>query len=217
MKPALGATSTAVGVAEVALFDFDETLIRPNSLGLLFRVSSGRRMLWHLVAPLVIDPGSYRLGVRLAIKRRLYRLCLKGRTDEWLREAGMASAERLPVNPDAVAALETLAAEGLGVWLATASPRAFVEGAVAAFGWPVARVVGTELSMAGGGFSGELVDECAGQSKVEQIVAALDGAYPRYVVRVAYGNLPVDGPMLELAERGYSVNRGRVAPVHDRR
>ena len=223
-RPDVDASSRAAGgVAEavpasvdVALFDFDETLIRPNSLGLLFRAASGRRRLWPLVAPTVLNPGSYRNGVRLAIKRRLYMRCLKGHSSEWLHEAGMTSAARLPINADAVAALEALAGDGLHVWLATASPRAYVEGVVAAYGWPVTRVVGTELSMIEGGFTGVLANECAGDEKVTQLVAALAAAYPSYAVRAAYGNLPVDGPLLNLAERGYNVRRGRISLVHDR-
>ncbi|MCB1739580.1 MAG: haloacid dehalogenase-like hydrolase [Gammaproteobacteria bacterium] len=200
----------------VALFDFDQTLVTVNSLGLLFQSVSGRRRLWPMLVPLLYQPASYASNPRSIIKRRLYRRCLGGQDPAVLVEAAQHCASRLRAVQPVLQALESLAGQGHQVWIATASPRPFVERIVRLRGWPVQRVIGTELPVRGGLLTGDIGTECAYRNKARLLLDELARCYASYEVTHAYGNLPVDMPMLELASRRFAVWRGRVKELRGR-
>lgn len=200
----------------LALFDFDETLIRENSLGELFSATGRCGPLWWESLAVIGSGRLYRNGLRAAIKHRLYRRCLAGCNEPEIRAIGGRIAPRVTPNQAVVRALEEIATRGGSPWVVTATPRAFVQGIIAALGWPVERVIGTELPTTADRYTGELRDECVREAKIHRIRAAIgqpgEQGTPR--IRVAYGNAPADLPMLALAERGYVVRRGHIEIHH---
>lgn len=205
----------------LTLFDFDRTLVRENSIGLLFAGACGCGPswwpLWQELPAVMGSSLAYRGGLRAAIKERLYRSCLTGRSEGEIRAIGERIAGRLTPNPSVVRALEEVAAAGGDNWVVTAAPQAFVQGVVTAKGWPVARVIGTEPPTAADGrYTGELRGECIREEKARRIREAALGLRNRDQppILAAYGNLPADLPMLALARRGYVVRRGRIAIHH---
>jgi len=180
----------------LTLFDFDRTLVRENSIGFLFAGACGcgrsRWPLWRQLLALAGSSQLYRSGLRTAVKHRLYRCCLAGRSEAEIRSIGAGAASRLNPNPA-------------------------VLGVVGAKGWPVARVIGTEPPTAADGrYTGEIEDECIREEKARRIRQAAFGLRDRDhpPIIAAYGNLPADLPMLALARRGYVVRRGRIAIHH---
>lgn len=196
----------------LALFDFDNTLIRNNSLPLLFAATNRCGPIWF---ELLAVAGSRRLyrSPRTAVKHRLYARCLVGCDAEEIYAIGERIATRFTANRAVLRALEEAKTQGVAAWVVTAAPRAFVEGIIAAMGWPVERVIGTELPTdVQGAYTGEPPNECIGGEKVRRVREAIArlGYHEEPVVLVAYGNAPADLPLLALAKRGYVVRHGRI-------
>ncbi|SFP89362.1 HAD-superfamily subfamily IB hydrolase, TIGR01490 [Nitrosomonas cryotolerans] len=199
---------------KLALFDFDETLIRENSLSYLFKETSNLRFLFPAALSLALDFDTYRHGIKRAIKRRLYKRCLAGVTESDIYQAGKNVAHKLHPLTEVADKLHQLAAQNHTVWVVTATPTLFVQGVVEQWGWPVAKVIGTELHLRDQVYTGEFSEECLAQEKVRRIQAMLSRDNLKSTIEVAYGNLPVDQPMMSLANKSYAVVGRKIITFH---
>lgn len=196
--------------AKLALFDFDETLIKENSLATLFKQVSGKIFLFPDVLTLVLKPNTYRKGVKFSIKRRLYRCCLAGVNEKDIFSAGEVSAEKLTPIINVAEKLHELHHQNYKIWIITAAPTLFVKGVISKWKWPVERVIGTELYKNSGVYTGDFGEECRQEEKVRQIKMELEKEKRKASIEVAYGNLPVDIPMMALAMKSYSVKKEKI-------
>lgn len=194
----------------IALFDFDETLVLQNSLGLLFRHFLNNRPLVSYLLPVVWDKRVYLGDAKSAVKDILYRKALSGQSKSALEIAGKAAASDLTEISSTVAAMNRLNESGVEVWIITASPQLYVQAIVERLNWPVTKVLGTLLNERDGILDGSYQCECQLQEKVRRFnheVTLLDE--PFNIVE-AYGNPPVDNPMIDLAQRRFYVVKGEL-------
>ena len=82
------------------------------------------------------------------------------------------------------------------IWIVTATPTLFVQGVVDQWDWPVANVMGTSLFVSDHIYTRQFDEECIGQQKVKRIQQVLNDDKLDCSIEVAYGNLPVDKPMM---------------------
>ncbi len=190
---------------KLALFDFDETLIQENSLSCLFKTVSGKKVLFPDVLSLIPNPKTYRNGIKYSIRYRLYARCLKGVSETTIIQAGKTAAQKLHPLIAVVEQLQELKEKGHTIWIITATPTLFVKAIADEWGWPVDKVIGTELYQESGIYTGKFAIECMKQEKVLRINQAIKTAQITPSIEVAYGNLPVDIPMLKMAKRRYAV------------
>lgn len=189
----------------VALFDFDETLVKENSLSYLFKYLLGNKPLFTYLLPTLCDRRSYVGEHKAAIKYCLYKRSLSGRTSSEVYEAGKNTAKKLTLFTQVTDKLIQLDKEGVEVWIITASPQIFIEGVVDELQWPVKRVVGTRLKSHNEVLSGDIGNECQINEKVYRFNEIVEQEGLQLNVQEAYGNLPVDLPMLKLATNQFYV------------
>jgi len=199
---------------KLALFDFDETLIKENSLATLFKNISGKKVLFPDLLTLVFNPNTYKKGIKFSIKRKLYRCCISGANEKEMLSAGETSAETLTPIMDVCNKLHELHHQGYQIWIVTATPTLFVKGVVSKWKWPVERVIGTELYHDDGVYTGEFGEECMQEEKVRRIKKEIEKEGHKVSIEVAYGNLPVDIPMMSLALKSYAVEKEKVFNFH---
>ena len=202
-----------MNIKKIALFDFDETLIKENSLSYLFKYLLGRKPLFLYLFTLFWDFRIYRGQLKSLIKNRLYKKSLQGRDVEEVYQAGLVSAVKLSQINEVVQQMYDLHEKGVEVWIITASPQPFIEGIVAQLKWPVVRVIGTLLVAEQGKLTGEIGAECQLQEKVRRFNITIEKDALDYCVEASYGNLPVDIPMLNLAQHKFFVENGKLSPL----
>lgn len=195
---------------KLAFFDFDETLIKENSLANLFKEVTGRKFLFPYVLSLVLQPNTYRKGIKWSIKRRLYKCCLSGVTEKELFSVGRTVSEKLNPITNVTEKLHELYANDYKIWIITATPTLFVKGIINAWQWPVDRVIGTELYQQNEVYTGELGEECMREEKVKRIKKIIDEEELNISIEISYGNLPVDIPMMSLALKSYAVKNEKI-------
>lgn len=200
-----------MNIKKVALFDFDETLIKENSLSYLFKYLLGRKPLFFYLFTLFWDFRVYRGQLKFLIKKRLYKKALEGRHAEQIYQAGLVSAAKLSQINEVVQQMYDLHEKGVEVWIITASPQPFIEGIVAQLKWPVARVIGTLLESEQDKLTGKIGEECQLQEKVRRFNITIEEDALDYCVEASYGNLPVDIPMLNLAQHKFFVENGKLS------
>jgi HAD superfamily phosphoserine phosphatase-like hydrolase len=198
--------------AELAVFDFDGTLTRTDTLiPFLFTVDPART-LRH--APTAVVAAKRFPDRRDQLKEALIGRVLAQRSAQQLAAAGERFARTvLPglLRPDVVAHLEGHRAAGRVVAVASASPEVVVGPAARRLG--VERVVCTQLTAPScrsepwryrdGNCRGEVK-----LARLEELVRDV-GAERLWV----YGNLPDDAAILDRADVAVTVGRRRVAPL----
>ncbi|WP_237067147.1 HAD family hydrolase [Microbulbifer guangxiensis] len=192
------------------MFDFDQTLIRENSLGSLFKSVSGHRLIWPHAVPAFFTKKCWSAGVRQAIKEHLYKRYLIGISECQLYELGQKQAHSYTPISEVVDALQKHAAGNGEVWIVTASPAPFVRGIIDSLGWPYHCLIGTNLPEVDGLYNGDLGLECSHEEKVININKAVRKQNGLVDLELAYGNLPPDLPMLLMAEKAFIVTEGKV-------
>lgn len=201
----------------VAVFDFDETIVLENSLGHLFRHATGNPFYvfkaWPAIYRFVMKPGSY-YHLRKCIKRRMYHACLSNVDVEKLTTAGVFAAKRMTVNPEVVSRVIIHIQKGDYVLIATASPYQYVQSILEDLKIPFNKVIGTKLceqpklgsasnlKTLTGSMSGE---ECSRKEKWTRIESCLSAEGINASKITAYGNDPDDIYMLQQADTGYVV------------
>ncbi|GAA61271.1 hypothetical protein P20652_3148 [Pseudoalteromonas sp. BSi20652] len=139
-------------------------------------------------------------------------LSLNNKSNELVFEAGVNTAEKLtPIKP-VIDRMMHLHAQGVEIWIITASPQYFIEGIVNKLQWPVERVIGTLLKEDDNVLNGLIGTECQIEEKVARFNTLIASEKLTCSVEEAYGNLPVDIPMLELAEKKFYVKKGQLSP-----
>ena len=195
----------------IAIFDFDETLVKENSLSLLFKYFLGNKPLFIYLFPIILNFRIYIGSIKTVIKSRLYKRALTNKSMMEVFQAGNSAADKLtPIQP-VVDRMMSLHAEGIEVWIITASPQAFIEGVVAQLGWPINRVIGTLLKEENNVLNGLVGNECQIDEKVIRFNKLMQDEKVQCTVKEAYGNLPVDIPMLGLAKKKFCVTDGKLS------
>jgi phosphatidylglycerophosphatase C len=199
---------------KIALFDFDETLIQENSLNFLFKHFLGNRPLAIQLLPLLFKASTYQQGIKVSIKTYLYKKSLNGKMPEQLFSAGVALCDKVTPITEVVDIMKNLSDAGIEIWIVTASPESYISGIVEQLGWPVKRVIGTTIVEQHGTLTGEIESECQEQEKVVRLNSIFRGSNERYDIVQAFGNLPVDIPMLKMANNSCYVLNEVVKPFN---
>jgi len=199
---------------KIALFDFDETLVQENSLNFLFKHFLGNRPFAIQLLPLLFKASTYQQGIKVSIKTYLYKKSLNGKRQEQLFAAGIALFDKVTPITEVVDLMKKLNNEGIEIWIVTASPESYISGIVEKLGWPVKRVIGTTMVEQNGMLTGEIESECQEQEKVVRLKRVFSNDDQGYDIIQAYGNLPVDIPMLKMAKNSFYVLNEVVKPFN---
>lgn len=197
---------------QLALFDFDGTLTRGDSLLPFLRFHCGALRYAAGLAWASPALAAYALRVMRndVAKEHLLRRMLSGQAIEAVRASGAAfAAQRLPsmLRPDTMARLAEHRARGDACVLVSASLDAYLGPWAGAQGF--AAVLCSSLdTTAEGQVTGRLHGgNCFGAAKVERVRRWLDGRQPERVV--AYGDSAGDAQMLAFAHDGHWVGAFR--------
>lgn len=199
---------------KIALFDFDETLVQENSLNFLFKHLLGNRPLAIQLLPLLFKASTYQQGIKVSIKTYLYKKSLNGKRQEQLFAAGIALFDKVTPIIEVVDLMKNLNNAGIEIWIVTASPESYIAGIVDQLGWPVKRVIGTTMVEQNGMLTGEIESECQEQEKVIRLNSVFSVDDKGYEIIQAFGNLPVDIPMLKMAKKSFYVLNEVVKPFN---
>ncbi len=197
-----------------ALFDFDGTLCKGDSIIQLCQFAHKRRLCTkkQLIG-----------GIRAALRHKLGRITIeeaKQQALEWMKgrsEIEMAAFAQLfclevlapRFFPDGIAALQQEKADGAEVLLITASPSFYLMPLKDMLG--VSDVIGTRLDVDETGlYTGLVGDNCRGLQKPLRLAEylACKGDRLDYETSTAYGNSTGDLPMLEVCRNKTAVNPG---------
>lgn len=208
------------GARDIALFDFDHTLITTNSLGHLFRFLDGappyKRVLREAGHWLRVRDLTDYVALKTAIKTHLYRHVLKGHPVTALAAAAKVAATKLTINPDSLAVYREAEAKGLSRVIVTASPTAFIVPLLPLLGIATDHVIGTDLEADSAGrltgkFDGP---ECIRTAKPGKVKAYIDALPAGSKIALAVGNPPDDDALLAMAPRAIAVSKTTGAHTH---
>lgn len=199
---------------KIVIFDFDETLIYENSLNKLFDHYCGRPKLLTYALASLFDKRLYSKNYKKAIKCTLYRKVLKGKLHRSLFDVGELVANRLSPIPEVLRELESYAKRGFAVWIVTASPELFVSGIINALGWPVDRVIGTNMLHCKGILDGYFEVECEWEQKVFRLHSEVEKTSEKVHIHASYGNLPQDEKIISIAENRFEVRDGILKSIN---
>ncbi|WP_263831204.1 HAD-IB family hydrolase [Salinibacter sp.] len=189
----------------VAVFDFDGTLTRRDSLlPFLWHVAGPARFVWNA---LVLLPTLLRYAVGILengpAKERVLGQFLAGKpTGEIRAVAKSFAAERVPslLDPEAIRRLRWHQEQGHMTVLVTASPELYVQPWAEAEGFD--RALGTRLETKEGVFTGQFsTPNCHGPEKTRRLEA--EGPDLRGATIYAYGNSRGDRELLDMADQGF--------------
>jgi phosphatidylglycerophosphatase C len=190
---------------KIALFDFDETLIKENSLGFLFKHFLGNTPLPLQLLSLLLKASTYKQSIKTSIKIHLYKKSLNGKTSDEVFTAGSLLFQKVTPIDEVVNIMKNLHNSGVQVWIVTASPEQYVAGIVKQLGWPVKRVIGTTIVEHNGRLTGDINSECQEEEKVLRLECIFRENKQTFSIEQAFGNLPVDIPMLKMANESFYV------------
>lgn len=188
---------------KLALFDFDGTLTRADTMFAFVRAARGALALWAGLIALSPWLVAHRVGWLTAedAKKTFLRWFFAGWSREDLRKRGVAFADDIDrlLRPEAIGRLEWHRAQGHSVSIVSASLDIWVRP------WAERRgisVVCTEAAYRDGVFTGELATpNCNGPEKERRIRARF--AIDDYAAVYAYGDSSGDAEMLALADEAW--------------
>jgi HAD superfamily hydrolase (TIGR01490 family) len=184
----------------LALFDFDGTLTRKDTLFDFARFAVGGGAYWARLAGLAPMLALHKAGLvgATAAKERFLARFFGGWPEERFRAAAASyCAGRLPavLRPEAVRRLEWHQAQGHQVAIVSASAEDWVRPWASVRG---VEVLATQLARDQGRLTGRLASpNCNGEEKVRRVRERF--AVGDYATIYAYGDTQGDGPMLALA------------------
>lgn len=202
----------------VALFDFDGTLTRRDTLPMFIRHATGLcgllcSMLLNLPAMILLACNGWKsvCGIDAgSTKERLLRRSFAGKTPAELAHTARSFAEKVEeVKSGVVVAkmCEHIAA-GHRVVIVSASTDVWVAPWAERYG--VEDVIATQMEVAEGKYTGRFAGKnCNGEEKVCRISALYERE--KYHI-VAYGNSSGDYPMLRYAHEAYMCNNENITP-----
>lgn len=194
------------GHTGAAIFDFDGTLVHRDCFVPWLAVIGGWARVTRAGIAVVARDGPFgRKGdFRTRIKAGMVRRCLTGVAAAEARSAARELSRHLNWRRDIRTRLERHQAQGHRILIATGSPSLLV-GEIAAHVLGVDQVIGTELGIADGRLTGELVSpNCIRAVKRDRVAEWLARHEP---IRETwgYGNAPHDLPMLSLLDHAQVV------------
>lgn len=193
----------------VALFDFDGTLTRKDTLPMYIRHATGLTgligaLIMNLPAMIILACAGWKSvwGIDASsTKERLLRHCFKGKRLQEVAAVAEGFAEKADAVKSDVVVAEMCKhlSQGHRVAIVSASVDAWVKPWARRYG--VEDVIATEMQVAEGRYTGEFAGKnCNGEEKVRRISAL----FPREKYHlVAYGNSSGDYAMLEYAHEGF--------------
>jgi HAD superfamily hydrolase (TIGR01490 family) len=189
----------------VAVFDFDGTLTRRDSLlPFLWQIAGPWTFIWNA---LVLLPTLLRYAVGILengpAKERVLGQFLAGKPVEDVRAVAESfAAERVPslLDPEAFGRLRWHQEQGHTTVLVTASPELYARPWAESEGFD--KTIGTRLEMKDGVFTGQFATpNCYGAEKPRRLEA--EGPDLRGATIYAYGNSRGDRELLGMADRGF--------------
>lgn len=199
-----------------ALFDFDGTLIRGDSIIAFMHYVWKRRLcsLWDCVR-FVLAGGlfTFRLLSPKQAKEMGLRFLKGFSREQYVQMAeDFCQTALLPrLYPQGLAALQKHRAAGDQILVISASPAFYLEPLIGMLG--LTAVLGTRFETdAQGRFTGQIIGvNCRGEEKPVRIREYLDqtGGQLNADTSLAYGNSTHDLPMMRLCRSAYAVNPGR--------
>jgi len=195
-----------------ALFDFDDTLIRGDSIVKMCLFAFGRGMIapWEL-AKIAGLSAMYLCGLATVQRSKEAAMhFLSGKSETEVRALAEEFCEKvlLPrLYQDGVKELKEKAESGCEVWLISASPAFYLEPLMKHL--PITGVIGTRLHVLNGMYTGQMAGEnCRGVEKPLRLaeVLASRGDMLDYGQSYAYGDSAGDAPMLALCANKVAVN-----------
>ena len=180
-----------------AVFDFDRTLVRQESLAMFLQALVGRRRYFSVCCVAGLKAAGSASGERRNTFRiELFRRTLAGKTIAQAQEAAGQVFARLDWIGTTIEALVRHRDEGRRILVATGSLSLYVPVLLALKGLAIDGLLATEIGVVEGVFTGEMMTaSCTGAEKARRVgewLAGIDG--PLW----GYGNLPHDGAMLAL-------------------
>ena len=195
-----------------ALFDFDDTLIRGDSVVkmCLFAFRRGLIAPWELVKITGLSV-LYLCGLTTAQKSKEAAMhFLSGKSETEVEKLAEEFCEKvlLPrLYQDGVKELKAKAESGCEVWLISASPAFYLQPLMKHL--PITGVIGTRMHVLNGMYTGQMAGEnCRGVEKPLRLaeVLASRGDMLDYGQSCAYGDSAGDAPMLALCANKVAVN-----------
>ena len=189
----------------VAVFDFDGTLTRRDSLLPFLQMAAGRWQFWWgllVLSPILLG---YAFGLipNWRAKEAVLAHFLSGRKEEQLHQVAQKFAvEEIPklLRPEAVQRLRWHQEQGHKTVLVSASLEAYLQPWAEAMGF--ARATGTQLEVQNGFLTGRILGKnCYGKEKVKRLKALL-GDLSQYCI-YAYGDSRGDRELLDAADYSY--------------
>lgn len=188
-----------------AVFDFDGTLTRCDTLLPIVRSIAGRKRFWGAVPFMAWHLGlaAMGLGTRDAAKADFLRRAIGGTSlAEAHRRAQIFHEKwgRALLLPDAVRIVEEHGRNGTTLAIVSASPELFVAPFAAALG---AHLLGTKLTLENGMLNGSLDGKnCRGAEKVRRLDAILPRPRTDCYIH-AYGDSAGDHDLLAMADQSH--------------
>ncbi len=185
----------------LALFDFDGTITRKDSLLEFIKFSSGT-MVFFIVMALFAPIIFYYVFIKKngeTAKQRMLSFLYKGKSEKELMQLGLSFAENIiptMLFPKAMAEIQKHLREGRKVIVISASLDIWLKPWADSLG---IELICTKLQFGHGKFTGRFATaNCNGVEKVNRIKAKLN--LKDYMPIYAYGNSSGDKPMLALAD-----------------
>jgi HAD superfamily hydrolase (TIGR01490 family) len=197
----------------VAVFDFDGTLTRRDSLlPFLWQIAGPWMFIWNatVLLPTLLQ---YAVGIleNGPAKERVLGQFLVGKPVEDIRAvAGSFAEETIPtlLDPEAIRRLRWHQEQDHGVILVTASPELYVRQWAETEGFD--DVIGTCLETKDGVFTGQFAaPNCHGPEKTRRLEA--EGPDLRGATIYAYGNSRGDRELLDMADQGFYQSFGEAS------
>nr|VFK31831.1 MAG: Haloacid Dehalogenase superfamily, subfamily IB, phosphoserine phosphatase-like [Candidatus Kentron sp. MB]VFK34899.1 MAG: Haloacid Dehalogenase superfamily, subfamily IB, phosphoserine phosphatase-like [Candidatus Kentron sp. MB]VFK77053.1 MAG: Haloacid Dehalogenase superfamily, subfamily IB, phosphoserine phosphatase-like [Candidatus Kentron sp. MB] len=195
----------------IIVADFDQTLIRQNTLLTLYRRLTHAPLLFSVILALI--KGRWpRNGLRTVIKEEMYRHMLRGKSESQLANAGQEIARHITLNEPVVSRVRQFQEQGYPLIVASASLTQVVEAILRDKGLAFVRVIGSRAEIENGKMNGRLIHgECFGKTKAHRIRQLRHAAYPGTKM-IAFGNWPDDKPLLVDADEAYIVTGNAIKP-----
>lgn len=188
----------------VAVFDFDGTLTRKDTLIVFLKYVLGLRHFSYVLLKCSPWLLAYKLKLypNWKAKQRLFSMCFKGMEYRRFVEYGMSFAAVYPdlLREDAVSALERHLLAGDNVYIVTASMEEWVRPLLAKY--PSLRYIATIPECVEGRLTGRLASSnCYGEEKVRRFIQC-EPLREEYGLLV-YGDSAGDKALMEIADKSY--------------
>lgn len=200
---------------QLAVFDFDGTLVRTDSLKMMMIKMAGGKLpaygwlLLSFITPVfeAMRSQDRYMDYKTAIKSHWIYHVLRGKKVEQVQDTARAFREELGWYDHVVANMKEYAAEGADIVVATGALDVYID--ILLQGLPVKAVICTSVEVENGRLTGRLKGRKSTANAVRdekrvRVKAYIEQNGP-YEHVIGYGNMPDDGPMLSLCDTSYII------------